>query len=195
MESFFRYVARRSIPVAVLFMYAIAVWGQSPAVSITFPAYQYAEHVQSLGDVDFRNFSYPSLYDSGEPYQLHNGSYKDEAAGHLEVTLNHAWRFGAYALVSLDVFSAGGSSSNYGLMYLFGLKAGRPVIQQQFVYDLQANGSGAWFNDKTRSLTIKARSSDDSPHCCARHLDIATYVFQGDNFELLKSRTVPVASK
>lgn len=195
MELFRQRLRCRAFVVTVALAFGTTAWAQGPAVSITLPGFEYDEPAQSLREVDFRNFSYPALYESTERYTLRNGSYRDEAAGHLEVTENHVWRFGEYALVSLDVFSAGGSSSNDGLLYLFGLKSGRPAILQRFVFDLQAPGSGVWFNEKVRSLTIKTRSSDDSPHCCPKYLDIAIYAWNENRFELSKSQTVPVASK
>jgi len=133
---------------------------------------------------------------NGDVIELRNGVFrKDDEEARAKVELGDVWRFGSHALVSIDFLACGGSCSDDGLLFLFAIDQGHPVITQRFRYDAQIQGAGQSFDPASRRLTIKARSGDATAHCCPKHMDIATYRWAGDKFELEKSERVPVSSK
>jgi hypothetical protein len=97
--------------------------------------------------------------------------------------------------VALNWLACGGSCSNDELLFVFAVENGHTVITQELDFDVQAAGAGTWFNAASGKLTIKARSDDGSAHCCPQHIDVVSFRWSGDKFELEKSQTVPIASK
>jgi len=168
--------------------------GYPVAVKVTFPRHEYKEIVRSVKEIDFKNLGY-RLFDTR--IHLRNGSAKKnqriegtEASEHIEVSLKRTWYFDfqdglpRHALVSLDYFDAAGSSSYDGILLLFTIINGHPVVSQQFDYDRQAPGTGDTFNTKLGLLTIKARAEDDSAHCCPENLETDESAWQGQKFKL-----------
>lgn len=46
--------------------------------------------------------------------------------------------------------------------------------------DAQVPGSGVAFDSQHRTLTVKGRYKDESPHCCPRELEIVSYRWSDD---------------
>lgn len=164
------------------------------AVNTTSLKQKYSEIARSIDEIDFRNYQY-SL--DGETYVLRNGSsHKDQrikgtdAKAYSDAAVRHIWYFegekeqGRYALISIRLTTTAASSSDRGYVLLFEVVDNHPVITQQFEYDLQAPGTGATFDDKSRLLTIKARAQDDSPHCCPENLETDEFKWTGGKFNL-----------
>ena len=167
--------------------------GQAPAVDIDTPTFQYPERVTALSKVDFKDLTYPA---NGDALKLRNGTFhKDDEVARVQAEFGKVWYFGSHALVSIDYVYCGGSCSADGLLFVFVIKRGHPVITQRFRYDVQVNGAGQSFDPASRKLTIKARSNDATAHCCPKQMDIASYRWTGDRFELEKFEKAPVSSK
>jgi len=165
------------------------------AVKIRSPKYEYKVLVHSVKDIDFKNFQYHLF---GQWVRLRSGSMKgtepllkgEELPIHIEVSLRHVRYFDfqegepRHALISLDFFSVGASSSDQGFILLFELINGHPVVRQQFEYDRQAPEAEDTFDAKLGLLTIKARAQDASPHCCPENLETDEFAWQGQEFRL-----------
>jgi len=173
----------------------------SPAVNSTSMHYQYTGLFESIRKVDFANLYY---YDgdgtTGDLFKLQRGNAKVKfpALGGEEITLEHVYYFHPSkdepeaALVQLTWFSYGGSSSMDCLLLVFRIDDAGLVQTQQLRFDLQAKGAGADFDPGTNTLTVRARSNDDSSHCCPKSVDIVRFAWTGKTFEEKSHRTVPV---
>jgi hypothetical protein len=171
------------------------------AVTVTFPRYEYKLKERSLKSIDFKDLRYHLFGKSllfNESIRLHNGSgseYRRKEGIHTELSLKNIWYFGVqndqphYALVYLDFFSVGGSSSDYGFILLFTIENGHPVIIQQLDYDRQAPGTAVHFNVGRGELIIKARARDGSAHCCPESLETDEFRWTGRIFKL-RNRTI-----
>lgn len=172
----------------------------SPAVNSTSVNIEYIGSFKSIRDVDFANLYY---YDgdgkSGEIFQLRRGSVAVEyPLGGDEVNLDSVYYFQpgnaapGSALVQLRRFSRGGSSGMDCVLYVFQIDESALVLTQKLRFDLQANGTCAKFDSASNTLTVRARTADDSPHCCAKSLDVVKLVWKGKVFEDNSHRTVPI---
>ncbi|MGD0801801.1 MAG: hypothetical protein ABR906_10840 [Terracidiphilus sp.] len=155
-----------------------------------------AEPVSSLTDVDFTNRSYRL---NNTELQIKSGVYHYQQDGGFEdIKVREIWflkdpRDGAqYAVVSLYDVSGGGSSNDEGIVQVFTVANKRLELVQELNFDEQASGSGVKFDSNSRCLTIRARSNDDSPHCCATNLDVADFVWSGRGFTLTSVVRIPV---
>jgi hypothetical protein len=158
-----------------------------------------AEPVSSLTDVDFTNRSYRL---NNTELQIKSGVYHYQQDGGFEdVKVRDTWslkdpRNGSqYAVVSLYDVSGGGSSNDEGLVQVFTVANKRLELVQELSFDEQASGSGVKFDANSRHLTIRARSDDDSPHCCAKNLDVVDFVWSGQGFTLARVMRIPVATR
>jgi hypothetical protein len=155
----------------------------------------YAEFVSTLKEVDFKNRSY-SL--DGTKVQVKGGVYHYwEPGSYEDVEVGDIWfrtepRDGSqYAVVSL-LHDYGGTGVDEGLVQVFTVANKRLELIQELSFDAQANGSGVKFDANSRRLTIRARSNDDSPHCCAKNLDVVEFFWNGREFKLGKVVKIPV---
>ena len=98
------------------------------------------------------------------------------------------------AVIVLNWISCGGSCMSTGVVQLIVIRAGHAVINQQFVFDSHATGTGATFDKKSLTLKITGRSDDDSPNCCAKNFDVVTYQWQGSRFVKQGYKRVPAPS-
>jgi hypothetical protein len=135
--------------------------------------------------------------ESSDSVELKNGEF--EQRGYLEyysVSLDHVFCFDhggtRHAVVETYWTSCGGPCLTSGVVQLFAILAGHPVITQQFVFDSQAIGTGVTFDQKPIILTITGRSDDGSGHCCPKSLDVVTYHWQGTKFVRQDYKRVPV---
>jgi len=175
----------------------------SPAVNSTALRCRYVGSFESIRKVDFVNLYY---YDgdgkTGDLFQLRNGKVKVKyPIGAEEITLDRVYYFRPSkaepeaALVQLEWFSAGGSSSMDCVLYVFQLDEGSLVATQRLSFDLQAEGTGTDFARASNTLTVRARSNDDSAHCCPRSIDIVTFKWTGKKFTEVSDRTIPVKGR
>ena len=82
-----------------------------------------------------------------------------------------------------------------GLLQVIEVENRRLVVNQQLTFDRQAPGTDADFDPKTATLTVRARSNDDSPHCCPKSIDVVTFRWDGKKFVEKSHRTIPVERK
>jgi len=184
------------------------------AVKVTSPRNVYRDVAHSTKEIDFKNLTYHLL---GERIRLHNGFMRgnahplegEEYPPHIEVTLKRISYFDfqnghprseerrvgkeCVSTLSLDFFSVGASSSDIGLVLVFGIVDNHPVVMQQFEYDRQAPGAGDNFDEETGALTIKARARDDSPRCCPENLETDEFKWQGQAFRLIHRKILSLA--
>jgi hypothetical protein len=57
-------------------------------------------------------------------------------------------------------------------------------------YDAQAPGTGAKFDRS--ELTIVARTNENTPNCCAKHVDEVTFAWISGKFQQVRYRVMPV---
>ena len=183
------------------FALTIAAAADDPSVIVTFPDIRYPIVATSVQEVDFNNLRYKM---GNHWFQLHNGigskEYGDgvrEPRSREDLSLDQSFYFDRdskgipqHALIVLTYTSIAGSSSEEGVIQVFGIRAGHPRATQQLDYDRQAPGTGSTFDPSTGLLTVTARTADDSAHCCPKHVDIACYRWNGNEFKLEQSRTV-----
>jgi hypothetical protein len=163
-----------------------AAFGQSGSnYEISNPKHQYAITVSSLRGLDFQNFTV-FWYRNGkrEPSaHLENGSFtrRDEPVGGEYVTLDlvKVLEGGRYAIIDVSWSSCGGSCSESGLVQVLELQSGHPTVVEQITYGRHAAGSGASFDGASRILTVTGRSSEPSPNCCPKSLDVMTFEWDG----------------
>lgn len=173
-----------------------------PAVEVSFPKRQYTQTADSIRGIDFKN---RSLHLSGEKVRLRNGFYQysglvagTDAFFRYAVQLEKVIYFGnqeggpQMALVSLDFFEAAGSSTDQGIILVFSLIDKRLALLQELTYDRQAPGAGEIFHPRLKILTIKARASDGSAHCCPQYLETARFRWNRTRFELVNRKISPV---
>jgi hypothetical protein len=163
----------------------------------------YMESVHSIRKVDFANLRYYIGHgDDGDLFQLRHGKIAVKYDfGFDQVTLDHVYHFypgktePEAAVVDLTHLYGGGSSCFDGIVLVFQIDSGGLVVTQQLVYDHQAEGAGAEFDPPSGTLTIRARSNDDTPHCCPKNIDIVTFKWTGKGFEEQSHRTVPIKGR
>jgi hypothetical protein len=172
----------------------------SPSVSSIALRYWYIGSFESIRKVDFANLYY---YDgngkTGALFQLRQGDVqvKYEIGGE-EIHLDRVDYFRPSttepeaALVQLRWFSHGGSSSMDCLLLVFQIDEGSLVLTQELRFDLQAEGTGTDFDRASNTLTVRARSNDDTPHCCPKNIDVVTFAWTGKAFEEKTHRTIPI---
>jgi hypothetical protein len=165
---------------------ASAAFGQSgPNYEISYPERQYAITVSSLRDLDFQNFTL-FWYRNGkrEPTaHLENGNFtrRDETVGGEYVTLDlvKVLEVGQYAVIDVSWRNCGGSCSESGLVQVFKLQSAHPTVVEQINYGRHAAGCGATFDGASGILTVTGRSSEPSPNCCPKSLDVMTFEWDG----------------
>ena len=175
-----------------------------PAVSVRSTQVTYLQRIESIRQVDFDNLWYYDQFgDQASSFRLRNGKFSTQ--GHFggdDISLDHVYYFrpnatsGEWALVELTWTSFAGSSSSSGVLFVFHVDDfGTPVVTQQLDYDLQAEGTGMKFDLATCTLTVRARSRDDSAHCCPKSIGIVTFKWEGKAFQEKAHRTVPVKGR
>jgi hypothetical protein len=132
--------------------------------------------------------------------KLKNGKYERQSdSGRESVSLkdvfciNHEHKDGGtnHAIVITDWIDCGGSCSSVGVVQLFTIRLGHPVMTQQFDFDSHAVGTGATFDPESLTLTITGRSDDHSANCCPTSFDVVTYRWKGTKFVQTNFTQVP----
>jgi hypothetical protein len=185
--------ARKAVSFVALVFCAGAAFAQPPndktgAIAVWSGVLAYPYRADSLKSVDFKNLRYSFGNDS---FILHNGRYdhKYKPFGGIDSQLEDVWFFdekdgvSRHALVSIYVMTYGGSSSPNGYVVLFEIQNGRLVETQEFSYNAQAPGTGASFDAAIGKLTITGRSDDDTPNCCPKNVDVASFQGRDGRFE------------
>jgi hypothetical protein len=178
--------------------------GDAPNYEISHPNYQYSITVASLRDIDFKNFENLTVFrlrnNKPEPgVRLVDGKFSQRypEGGGEEVVLDLV-RFidgGQRAVIDVLWKSCGGSCSESGLVQVFALNAGHPVVVEQIAYERHAPNTGVELDAQSRILTVSGRSSEPSPNCCPKSLDVMNYEWDGGGFVFKNSKrmTLPDA--
>jgi hypothetical protein len=162
-----------------------------------------SQPVDSIRKVDFKNLWYWFVHGTGgASFRLRDGKFEDKSDfGGNEISLVRVYYFQLkdaepeWALVQIAWSSGGGSSSDEGVLQVFKVEEEQLVMTQQFEYDLQAKGTGMDFNPKTGILIVRARTRDNTAHCCPKHIDIVTYRWNGKTFEEKTHQTIPTEGR
>jgi hypothetical protein len=164
-------------------------------------AWNHAEQLWASSNQGLTNLKFAEMeYElDGGSVLLHNGVFKQrDSNGFTDVRLEHVWQFDLqegqphHSLVFLDHVTGQASSLANGRLLVFGVRDGHPAVVQRLSFDRQAPGTGASFDIASGRLVVKARSDDDSPHCCPENLDIVTYQWGGEQFEQVSTRVEPI---
>ena len=175
----------------------------APNYQISHPNHQYGISVASIGDVDFKNLTV-FWYRNDEPVssaRLHNGSFQQEyeSGGGEDVSLDLlkflSLQGGAEQRAFIDILwkSCGGSCSENGLVQVIELRSGHPTVVEQITYGRHAPNTGAKLDRESRTLTVTGRSSEPSPNCCPKSLDVMTFEWDGKQFIFKTSNRVALA--
>lgn len=180
----------------------------SSAVAIVEPNYGYIQPINSLRQLDFKNFDFVIFDVNGQPTRnisLENGEYHERGdQSGSDLTLGPVQYFGlgplsiknepTYALVTLREVDLGGGPADAAIVQVWKLEKRHLYIVQQFTFDQQAPGAGVSFDAKPARLIIRARTNDDSPVCCPRSLDVVSFRWDGRQFKQQSAQTVPVSA-
>lgn len=157
----------------------------APAIDITVPERVLLLDARDPCKVDFANMRVEGE-NARYTAKLKHGEYKHKYKpyGYESVELAHVFCFAEAkrAILDLKWLECGGSCSGTGVVQVIGIRGNHPVVEQQFVYDSHASGTGAEFDPTTRTLTITGRSNDGSPNCCAENFDVVIYKWETDKF-------------
>jgi hypothetical protein len=165
--------------------------GDAPNYEISHPNYQYSITITSLRDIDFKNFENLTVFwrrdNKPEPgVRLVDGRFSQRypEGGGEEVVLDLV-RFidgGQRAVIDLLWKTCGASCSDSGLVQVFALNAGHPMVVEQIAYERHAPNTGVKLDAESRILTVTGRSSQPSPNCCPKSLDVMTFEWDGKGF-------------
>ena len=134
--------------------------------------------------------------DEQRAVQLRNGKYEYRGQdGFDSVTLDAHCLNGEAgspsAVVEWTRVFGYGSSNSVCVVQVFGLLSEHPTVVQQLDFDCHALSAGSNFNVRPKKLTIRARTDDDSPHCCAKTLDVVSYVWHDGKFQQATFERIP----
>ena len=195
---------RCSAAILVLAALAFGTWGaaEGPTFSICYPHYKYLRAVDSLSAVDFHNFNLILFDDDGRRMllaKLQDGTFEHKykvGGDWVKVASIQYWspeKTGPpKALLRADYVETGASSSDFGLVQVFELTEGHPVVLQQILFNTRGEGADSAFDSKKGVLKI--RGVHGWEHCCPTTLDVGTFKWNGSGFALTESKSIPMPS-
>jgi hypothetical protein len=168
---------------------------------VRYPQYSYDQQLNSLHEIDFRNFTLIIFGGRGKTNlvaKLRNGifqrDYPHGCSDWLKLAsvkyFDDADAEAQKALVTADWTSACASANDTGVVQVFGIANGRPTVLQQILYNERGGGTALSFNVKTETLTIKGLHGWE--HCCPTTLDVGTFKWNGSKFALMKTASIPI---
>jgi hypothetical protein len=171
----------------------------NPSIEVSFPNTPYKIRAKNIYAVDFHNIRLH--IDEKLAVQLRNGKYNHrDKDGFDSVDLDAHCVEGEggssrYAIVEWTWIYGYGSSNSECAVQVFALRSEHPVVVQQLYFDCHALTAGSMFDTESKKLTIGARTDDDSPHCCAKTLDVVSYVWAESKFEQATFDRIPALVK
>jgi hypothetical protein len=95
-----------------------------------------------------------------------------------------------FAIISFSWVTAGGSTSDFGVVQVFTLRDGRPVVVQQILFNTRGCGASSQLSIRPLLLTIKGVHGWE--HCCPKALDVINLCWTGRSFHLKSHHSVPL---
>jgi hypothetical protein len=171
---------------------------QTSSVILTTTPVAYSVPASSLKALSYGDLKYDL---SGEWIQLQKGEYhrRDKPFGGEDADVQDVWFFDESnrvpqrVLVSILDVRFGGSSAPKGYVLLFEIRNGALTQTAEFEFDAQAPGTGAKFAGS--QLIIVARSGENEPNCCPKHVDVVTYSWKVDKFQQAEYLVKPVRAR
>jgi hypothetical protein len=167
-----------------------------PSVKVSFPNTLHSAKAENVCAVDFRNIRL--VRNAHFAARLRGGKYDHrESGGFKSVRLKSIDCMDdqdgvpRYAIVKSEWAYGGGSANDECVVQLFMLRSGNLVVTQQLEFDCSALTTGATLDTKSQKLTVRARSDEPSAHCCAKSLDVVTYLWHDNRFIRSGFRRVP----
>lgn len=176
----------------------------APTVDVVTPNHVYTVTTKSLRQLDFRNFRFHVFDENGEPEltaKLRNGKYDSKER-------DPKWRMGdgydwlgldwvrfmgensEFAIVSFSWVTAGGSASDFGVVQVFSLREGHPVVIQQILFNTRGCGTSAGLS--TRLLVLTVSGVHGWEHCCPNTLDVVKFRWTGNSFQRKNYNSAPL---
>ena len=168
-----------------------------PSVKVSYPGTRFNVKVDDVCGMDFQNVRLK--WNRGWEAHLRKGKYdhRDKSGGFQSVSLDDVHCLDPdggnkkHVLLESTWTEGQGSSNNECVVQVLTLQSGHPVAIQQLEFDCHALSTGSTFDSKSKKLTVRARTDDDSPHCCARTLDVVSFVWKDAWFERQDFQRVP----
>jgi hypothetical protein len=152
---------------------------------------------ESLRRMDFRNLQFRIFDEDGKSMiaaKLRNGEYErtDENGSDC---LGLDWvRFvgehSEFAIVSLDWVTIGGSSSPIGVIQVFTLREGHPVVVQQIRSNKRGCGTSSALG--THPILLTVTGAHGWEHCCPKTLDVIEFLWVGGSFKRKSYHSIPL---
>lgn len=175
-------------------------------VEIVNPNHVYNGTTQSLRQLDFRNFRFHVFDERGESIlaaKLRNGKYDSKehdrkwkmGDGYDWLRLDWVRLVGEesqFAIASLSWVTAGGSTSDFGIVQVFILREGHPVVVQQILFNMRGCVANANSELTSRPLLLTIKGVHGWEHCCPKTLDVVTFSWAGSSFKRKSYHSLPL---
>jgi len=170
-----------------------------PTVEAVIPDHVYATTAKSLRYLDFRNLQFHVFDQQGKSLitaKLLNGKYQSKwtvQKGSNWLRLDWVRFLGEeseFAIVSLSWVTTGASSSDFGVVQVFVLREGHPVVVQQILFNTRGCGTSSELSGRPPLLSIKGVHGWE--HCCPKMLDVIKFRWAGGSFQRLSHHSVPL---
>ena len=178
-------------------------------VYVTRTSAIFAKNVPTLDGMDLRNSRAIHIEPDGRPggwqelkrgrgrtdYGARSGIYEGGTSAEL------GWSYmldQEHMVVDYDWVEWYGSSRQWSDVQIFKWRDGKVFIRQQIEADTHGGGdiAGAWFNPKTKRLTVKAVELDSPKgRCCPTHLNVVVYLWDGGKFRQISAHQIPMPRK
>jgi hypothetical protein len=176
----------------------------APMFVIVFPNYAYPQTIASMLEFDAKNAPLALFDDSGKPAttaKLQNGVFDEHQkdGGYTNIRFTDYQYFEYFneqpnhALAAITWSTAGPSGTTaIGLLQVFEVRDGHPVVTEQIRYNRIGDLTGASFNPTTLALTVKANRW--SEHATAANIEVGKFRWDGKKF-VLQSSATPAARR
>ena len=166
-------------------------------MKVVTPDHVYATTTESLRRLDFHNLQFRIFDEHGKSMlaaRLRNGKYESKwTPENGSNWLRLDWvRFvdeeSHFAIASLSWVTTGGSSSDFGVVQVFTLREGHPVVVQQILFNTRGCGASSALTTHPLLLTVKGVHGWE--HCCPKTIDVIKLNWAGGSFQRRSHRSV-----
>jgi hypothetical protein len=168
-----------------------------PTVEVVTPDHVYATTTESLRRLDFHNLQFRIFDEHGKSMlaaRLRNGKYESKwTPENGSNWLRLDWvrvvdEESQFVIASLSWVTTGGSASDFGIVEVFTLREGHPVVVQQILFNTRGCGASSALTTHPLLLTIKGVHGWE--HCCPKTLDVIKFNWTGGSFQRRSHRSV-----